>query len=390
MPPVVVGRTLEAPQGCEGLGGEADAQPLLGVPLREWRAGQFRRAGLVAEGPDGAEAVLAEPGVAFSAAAVRAVLTLGRARGGDVRAVPAAVGAEPMIGVLPPGPGLVYLAPGGGADLVQRALAAPIAPFDAQERAFEGVPLPGGALRVADAWVLPVRHWLQLLWANLLALGPHLWSELVGHGPAAVARLGWAALRAGSTRPEAMGAVLTRRGQGARIHRAATVEGAWLGDGVVIGAGAVVRGAVLGDGAAVEEQAVVEGAVLGRGARVQRLAMAKYSVLGEGAALGGIMQLGVLGAGAVVKHGATLMDMAFGQGVRVRAGGALVDAPHGLAGVCVGEGAVLASGVRVAPGRVIPPGLLVLPDPADVLRVVDVPAGCTRAVVRDGALEPLA
>jgi hypothetical protein len=45
--------------------------------------------------------------------------------------------------------------------------------------------------------------------------------------------------------------------------------------------------------------------------------------------------------------------------------------------------------VRIAPGRAIPPELTVLVDPWSVLRVVDPPQGCTRAVVRNGALEPI-
>lgn len=389
MSPPPVGRVLPGAPVCEGLSGPAvERQFLAGTVARAVRSA-LDAAGLAPEGPPDAETLLVEPGAVPAAAAVRSALAAGRARGRDCRLVPASAGAAPMIAVAPPAPGLVWLAPGGRPDHAARAAAAEPVEIDAEERAFEGFPLPGGQLVVADAYVLPVRHWVQLLWANLLALGPFLWAELVGHGAGAAARLAWAVARAGSRRPEAVAAALTRRGARTSVHRAATVEASWLGDGAKVGAGAVVRGAVLGPGAVVEEQAVVEGVVLGEGARVQRLAMAKFSVVEAGACLGGIAQLAVLGPRSQVKHGATLMDVAFGQDVRVRRGEALVPAPHGLVGVCVDADAVLGSGVRVAPGRAVPAGLVVLPDPSEVLSRPDAPPGARKVVVRNGGLEPV-
>lgn len=254
--------------------------------------------------------------------------------------------------------------------------------FDAEER---DIPGPVSGLRVANAWVFDVDHWARLLWANLLALGPFLWADLVG----SPVRLAWAAARAGSTRPEDVAARLNRIGKGARVHRDATVEGAWIGCGAVVGAGAVVRGTILGAGATVEELAMVEGCVLGAGARVQRQAMAKYSLIEEDAAFAGTVQLGVIGRGASVKHGAVLFDMTLGQSARVWRQGELVAAPYGMVGVCVGPGAVIGQGVRIAPGRVIPEGVTVLPDAGQVLRDVALPAGCVRARVANGRLEPM-
>lgn len=257
--------------------------------------------------------------------------------------------------------------------------------FSAEEREIPGIGPDGGAFRVADAWVFDVDHWARLLWANLRAIGPFLWQELVG----SPAWLGVKGAIYGVFGRDAVAAAFVRRGARTRVHRHATVEASWLGDGVTIGAGAVVRGAVIGDGAVVEELAVVEGTVLGAGAKVQRQALAKYSVIEDGAAVAGIVQLGVVGRGAQVKHGAILMDMSLGQGVRVKRRGVLEDAPYGMLGVCVGPGAVVAQGVRIAPGRVVPAGLTILSDPAQVLRDLAVPEGCTRATVRDGRLEAL-
>ena len=350
------------PAICEGLRGPVADRTFLDGTVGGWRAA---RAG----------GIVAPPGVVWSTAAAARVPD-------GVRGTPALTLLGP-IAALTGAPAWIARS-AGSPDIVA---AWPEAGFAVEEREIPGVALPTGPVKVADAWVFPVGHWNQLLWANLLALGPFLWERLVGHGPAAAARLAWGALRAGSFAPDNVAARLNRLGPGARIHRTATVEGCVVGARARVGAGAVVRGAVIGDDAVVEELALVEGAVIGREARVQRLAMAKYSLIEDAASFAGIMQLGVVGRGAIVKHGSVLMDMAFGQTVRVRAGNALVAAPHGLCGVCVGDHAVLAAGVRVAPGRAVPPGLEVLLDPADVLTRLEVPEGTTRAVARGGRLE---
>lgn len=329
---------------CEGLGPVSDRTFLHGRAA-DWRSG----AGLSAA-----------PTVVWSPRAAAAARRLGPGR------------ARPDGTVSTP-----------GATLLVDGIDGPERTFSAEERDIPGMAPGGGAFRVADAWVFDLDHWSALLWANLRALGPFLWAELVGH-PA------WLAVKGALHAPfgrDAVAAAFVRRGRGTRVHRDATVEASWLGDGVIIGAGAVVRGAVLGPGAAVEELAMVEGAVLGGGARVQRLAMVKYSVVEAEAAVAGTVQLGVIGRGAQVKHGAVLMDLALGQAVRMRRRGELVPAPEGMLGVCVGPGAVVGQGVRIAPGRAVPPGLTILGDPAAVLRDLDVPAGCTRAHVHDGRLE---
>lgn len=354
---------------CEGLAGPLDDRTFLDGTVGSWRA--------ATAAPD----LVAPDDVIWSPAAAAALPP-------DARGVPGMTLLGPIATLTGRAVWLARVAGGTPEERLARAEALPELTFDANERALPGFDLPSGAVRIADAWVLPVGHWNQLLWANLLALGPFLWKKLVGTGPLALPRLAWSAIRAGSVAPEDVAARLNVLGRGARIHRNATVEGCVLGAGARVGAGAVVRGAVLGDDAVVEELALVEGTVIGRGARIQRLAMAKFSVVEEGAAFAGLMQLGVVGRRAVVKNNATLMDMAFGQDVRVKVGGHLVPAPHGLAGVCVGDGAVVASGVRVAPGRVIPPGIEVMLDPATILTRVDLPSGVVRAVVRDGRLEP--
>lgn len=324
------------------------------------------------------EAVVVVPGeVAFTGEALGALIEAGRRGGGDLRF---GLGGESgaLADRLRLGrdePALCWLSPTRGGDVATRLIEAERATLDPRERLLPMtfVSPTGEVVRVplTDRLALPVGHWLQLLWANLLGLGPWLWRALLSPRlPVALARLGAASLASLSVDPWRVAAQLTRRGRRCRLHPAAVVEASHLGDGVSVGAGAVVRGCVVGDGVHIEDQALVEGCALSSGVRVQRQAMVKYSVIGPGAVAGGVMQLGVLGAEASLKFNGILMDVNFGGPVRVRVGQGLAEAPFGMAGVALGRGATVATGVHVAPGRVIPPGVVVVADPAALVRVI--------------------
>lgn len=388
---MILAARFPAPRAPAGLSGPVAELPLLGGTLGSTQEAAFRRAGLrLVEGTadEAAPRVLLREDALARPEALRALVAAGRKARKDLRwSLQGEAGelARSLSLGRPDEPLLVWLEAGGSASAARLA-AAEAANLPSLERALPVPVVSQGRLPITDRLVLPMNHWAQVLWANLLGLGPFLWQELLGRNPAlALARLGWAALRSLSPRPERWMAHIGRRGRGCRVHPSAVVEASWLGEGVEVGAGAVVRAAVLGDGAVVEDQAMVEGCALGPRARVQRQAMAKYSVLGAGCAFAGTMQLGVLDAEAVVKHGAVLMDMALGAPVRVDVAGVRVDAPFGLLGVCVGRRATLSAGVVVAPGRVVPPELTVLPPSGQILRSID-PDLRGAAEVRDGRL----
>lgn len=398
----MTGGWFKAPREPEGVSGPAAELPLLGLPLRERQERAFLEAripldqAVLGRQPlEGTGArLLVREDVALAAATVRDALQVVGQGSGD-RSFVLGERSGAFAGELAFGrdePLLVYLAQ-GQPDL-ERVAAAERTVLDPDERLVQ-VPVPGEAgadlveLPLTERILHPAGHWLQLLWANLLGMAPFLWRGLAGRNPVeAAVRLGWAALRAGSVQPVRVIGRLGRVGRDCRIHPSAVVEGCWIGDGVEIGPGAVVRGAVLADGVRVEEQALVELAVVSPGAIVQRQALVKLSVLGARSAVGGMVQLGVVDRDAQVKIGAHLMDMALDQGVRVLVGERLQPAPLGLAGVCVGAGSFVASGVRVAPGRALPPGLRVVPPPGDVLQRI--PGGLSGTVtVRGGSLVPV-
>lgn len=392
---MIRGGRFPALRAPEGLAGPPGGLPCLGRTLGWHQEQALARAGAaLAEGDDPSVGrVLVREDVLARPEAIRALIAAGQERGQDLSwGVDGEAGAlRARLGLgQQEGPALVWLAPGGAAS-AERIQAAEAVIFPSKERLLPAPILQEGravGLPVTDRLVLPMGHWCQALWANLLGLGPFLWQEILGRNPAlALLRLALAALRARSLQPERLLSRVVRRGRGCRIHPSAVVEAAHLGEGVRIGAGAVVRASVLGDGVVVEDQALVEGCSLGPGVLVQRQAMVKYSVLAEGAAFGGIMQLGVLDRRSLVKHTAVLMDMAWGGPVRVNVGESRVEAPFGLLGVCVGEGSTLGAGVQVAPGRWIPPGLAVAAGGDALLRRVraDLSGLCE---VRGGELVP--
>jgi hypothetical protein len=380
----------------EGLGCAPAEALFLGRSVGERQERAFIAAG-VRPGVDepSKERVVVAEDVVVMQATIQAILDLGRQRGEAIQVRPGGELARFLQeaelgrrGIL-----AAYLPPGSSIESLDLD-ALPTVELPAQERLLD-MPVHHtqfGAdmlqVPISDAMLFPVGHWLQLLWANLLGLGPFLWRGLVGPAiPHVIWNVSWAFLRARSFNPYRIGAKLGRRGKGCRVHPTAVVEGCWLGDGVEIGANAVVRGCVLADGAKVEELSVVDFSVLGRQAMVQRQAMVRFCLLERGCACAGQMQLGVLGQDAALKHGATLMDINYAQGVRVRAGGDLHRAPLGLAGVCLGPRSIVGSGIKVASGRVVPPDLIVLPDPASVLSRV--PAECAKGTyqVVKGGLE---
>lgn len=238
----------------------------------------------------------------------------------------------------------------------------------------DGVGVTLVSLPITDAVVLPMGHWSQTLWTNLLALAPYLWRELVGDNIITmIVRLGKAVLLSFSTDPNKLIRRFVQKGKGCKIHPSAVVEGCILGDDVRIGANAVVRGCVLRDGVRIEELAVVEASVLSVGAVVQRQAMVKYAVLDEGAAVAGVVQLGVVGVNASVKRGGYLMDMNFGGPVQVKCDGKSLNAPLGLIGCGVGEGSMIGLGVAVAAGRWIPSKVKITMNPDHMLRSLTIP-----------------
>lgn len=348
----------------EALGVSSAEATWLGRPAAHTLEGEARRARMKL-GPS-QDVVTLTPGAVATADALKRFVQASDGVTGDVvgrLADPLAPWSdEPCFG---PPARLVRLR--GGGELTPERLAAASSLVVTPEHRTLDVKVadrPGGRqvqLDLSDAVLCSMHHWSGVLWANLLALGPTLWRELVGPIWWAPFRIGWAAARAASTDPFLVAGRLNRVERGARVHPSAVVEGSWIGPGANVGPCAVVRGSVLGPGARVEPQALVGFSVLGGGAVVQRRGWIQYGIVHPEAAVGGAMQLGVLGPRASFKHGSYLMDQSISSTVRASTAGELHPAPLGVLGVGVGADSVVASGVWVAPGRTLPPHTSIVP-----------------------------
>ncbi|MEL6180008.1 MAG: hypothetical protein AAFS10_13700 [Myxococcota bacterium] len=219
---------------------------------------------------------------------------------------------------------------------------------------------------VAPVAAAPISHWAELHRANLLALG----TNALEAGPVwGVLALIWAVFRAMSINPYHVLAKLTRRGRGCRIHPKAVVEGCTLGDGVEVDAGAVLRGCVVGDGAKIGANAIAEFSVIGAGVHLTRLAMANLCVLYPNARIGGILQLAMAGEGATTKMVSIGLDMGLDKPVRVLTPDGLKAIDIGYQGICIGHRAFVASGVWIAPGRIVAPRRRLLRAPETIIRI---------------------
>ena len=404
----MIGGRFAAPRGLDGLEGPPGRLPFLGMTLEERQQRAFLECGVdVAEGVIGRTdatdhedrlRLLVREDVAIGQLAVRRLLERARSEGCDLawRASGRVgnIASEVALG-FPDEPWLVALQPGSAATL-DRIAACTTVEIEVDERLVE-FPLPPGQfeadvleLPLSESLVLPCGHWAQLLWANLLGMGPFLYRTLGGRNVVEMGvRVARAIVRARSTDPARVMATYLRTGDQCRIHPSAIVESSWLADGVEVGPNAVVRGSILSEGATVEPLAIVEGSVLGTQATVQRQAMVKYSVIGSRAHAAGDMQLGVLDRGAALKKTAALLDQTVRGAVRVSAWGRLVRAPLGLAGVGVGARSVVGANAFVAAGRTIPAGLVVVPAPETILRRVPAQLPEGAYAIRDGALVPI-
>lgn len=224
------------------------------------------------------------------------------------------------------------------------------------------------AVPITDTFLLQVDHWVNLWQANLfmvLAAGARVKKAPMEYLMELVEK-------AGSTNRWDVACQLNKIGQDCDIHRTAYVENAAIGDNVTVGPGAVVRNSVIGKGAFIGHNAVVEACVLGERSSVINGGVVMVSVLGpESFTSAGLTISALLGRETFVAEGALLTDLRFdGRTIRVPKKNMMVDTGTPVIGVCVGHGSYMASGCLVAPGRTIPNGVYVAPDPSSVLRRV--------------------
>jgi acetyltransferase-like isoleucine patch superfamily enzyme len=294
------------------------------------------------------------------------------------------------------GPHTLYplwgLAPGAGPVGARLAAAAPL-PVVYAERRVE-VPVPPH-ITGRDRWThpitssvcLPIRHWVHLLQANLLSIQVEWLDTIITRPWVGMGILLKSLLRRGGLAAR-IGGAANLIGRGVSIHPSAIVEGSILGDGVRIGPQALVRGAVIGAGAVLEQRVDVSYAVLGPRCFVSKHSLVWATVALEEAELcmkG--MQMCLVGRGAALTARATPLDVTPGRRLRVRDGDAIREIDLDVLGACFGHRCFVGADVFTGPGREVPNGVRIVPDPSRVLaRVPDVLEPDALYAVRDGTL----
>ena len=250
-----------------------------------------------------------------------------------------------------------------------------------------------------EEWVHPVttsvcmhiRHWLHVLQANLLSIQIRWVDHVVTH-PFWTAGVLLRALIPGRGRIHwRIGRRANRFGKNVDIHPTALVEGSFVGDGVRIGPQALVRGSIIGAGSTLQERVNVTFSVIGAGSFVSKHSIVYACAAFEEAELcmkG--MQMCLVGRRAALTARASPIDVVPGRKIRVKDGNAYPEIDVPLLGSCYGHDTFIGADVFIGPGRAIPNGIRVGPQPSRVLGLIgdDVEPG-RPYVVSEGALKPL-
>lgn len=213
-----------------------------------------------------------------------------------------------------------------------------------------------------------IRHWLHVLQANRLAVQIRWVDHILAHPFWAASvllrglvpgrgRLMWRVL-----------AAAVRVGKDVDIHPTARVEASFIGDGVRIGPMAIVRASIIGPNTVIEERTNISYSVVGADSFVSKNAVIYASAAMDGADLGMTgMQMCLVGKRAALTPRATPTDVIPGRKIKVKSDGRLVEIDVPVLGACFGHDTFLGADLYIAPGREIPNGVRLGPQPERIL-----------------------
>lgn len=155
-----------------------------------------------------------------------------------------------------------------------------------------------------------------------------------------------------------------RIGKNCRIHPTAILEGVELGNNVTVGAYSVIRLSKIGSGTTLEEHAVVKYSVLGCNNYVSNGNQINGCMTYDGVFLiHGPYQVSIFGekstAMAVINCDIRLDQ----KTIQIQTVKGVLDSGQHLLGIAYGHGAKVGGGNIIAPGRIVPNNLHILPPP---------------------------
>ncbi|MFH2010110.1 MAG: hypothetical protein ABI333_26165, partial [bacterium] len=157
-------------------------------------------------------------------------------------------------------------------------------------------------------------------------------------------------------------------GKNCDIHPSAVLEGCVLGDNVRVGAGSYLQFCHLGDNVDISPCACVLSSCIGHDTQLVTREWISLSVIYPGCfAAPRYMQFGFVGRDAQVYPSMYYDFRLDGKPLKTRFRGALVDAGFPFLGPIIGHRAKVAGGLSLGPGRMVPNGVTVLPNPDTVV-----------------------
>ncbi|MBF0501008.1 MAG: hypothetical protein HQM09_12795 [Candidatus Riflebacteria bacterium] len=162
----------------------------------------------------------------------------------------------------------------------------------------------------------------------------------------------------------------------AEVHPTAVIEGSIIEKGAKIGAHAVVRFSYVGQNAFIDDQAGIKFSVVGNGAYIANNCVLFFTTVYPRAFLiSGPYQFSLFGYDSAMMNAIPSDYRLDGESITIRTTRGVVSTGLKFVGSVIGHRTKIAAGVIVAPGRMIPNDIQILPDPARVLSSVpdDIP-----------------
>lgn len=216
---------------------------------------------------------------------------------------------------------------------------------------------------VVEELIVQIDCWTNLWSVNLALLLVRL-AELLDSR----SKLFFLAIRSLSFNKWKMLRKFNQIGKKSDIHPTAYIEESIIGNNVTIGAGAVIRGSIIGNDTFVGNGVIIERSVIGNKNTILS-GHIMYSVLESGVfTIAQLITASLIGRDVFLGSGVILTDFRLdGKNIIVMKDGEKIDTGNTFIGCCLGHDVYLGASCIIAPGRMIPNEMRILPDKSRII-----------------------
>ncbi len=241
------------------------------------------------------------------------------------------------------------------------------------DRSYESLPMPEHMfgkseyrIPLTDMLIGQIDHWTNLWVANIA----YLLAKLARLETSPKLKLLGLALKACSLNQWKVLRQTNKIGKNCDIHHTAYVEGSTIGDNVTIGAKTIVREASIGNNSYLGDNVTIHMSVLGERCNIQSGSLVEFAVLYPGVLSNDrVIAISICGRDCFIGGNVIFTNFRIDkQNITVMKGDTLVDTGNTYLGSCLGHNVYLGAGCIVAPGRVIPNGIRIVPEESRIIR----------------------